>query len=746
MKLKLTAILIVALFSFTGKINAQYNIPANKLFFIQSAKNYGHNSQGCWDIKGQNVKFQKGQNLMVWDLSDKGADRKFRFEYVENDGKYDWYNIYPEYTNGRGCVDVSGSKTSNGTNIHIWEKTGHIAQKFRLKYLGNGQWKIYAKKSGKVLCLKGKQSGNGTSIHIWDDHNASTAKWYFFDTQTMQIYKPTNTTNTAVSNDSSNIYTLQSGEEFVFGKIGYKGTQRYTVAIVRKYNPNKEFYQFYGNYYNQALNANLRKNSNPENYDKYDYYLIFNGKKFGAYDHIFAMSEKESSDIDKWVSDDGKHISFTGTVGNKWYPIIFNNKANSFRAPYQAPAYTGMGDKWAYTMWWSEKDGYKLCEQGKITVNSSKMIEQPVYSKSGKLLYVSAPDEKYGQNYIYLDHQKIDGPFKNIASNGIGFIPNTEKIYYNTSKKVKIGNKGYTCKEDETINGFKISESIISFIVLNKKSRLNTIFEYTNKTGEMISHGAYKGYVHINKYGKSFYYVSHDTKKLQYFVIDKGGKVLWEKQYLKTDGSPNCRMSPMGDLYCWYKENNVLKIEKNGKIIDFDGNIAGISLITFNPVSGMPIIHAEIDKIATGKKHHLYYGNLSFDLSGNLNAGKLYPTDNGKSIFYTVRTVQNNIWTYKLYKNGQNIDNKAYTVISDFTLSSSGDKYAMLVSNKHQADYITVNEQMDANWKLVFNSKELPGKYGAPLWSDKDNAIIVMKQVGRNIVIEKLSPLRKVHK
>jgi len=66
-------------------------------------------------------------------------------------------------------------------------------------------------------------------------------------------------------------------------------------------------------------------------------------------------------------------------------------------------------------------------------------------------------------------------------------------------------------------------------------------------------------------------------------------------------------------------------------------------------------------------------------------------------------------------------------------------KYAMLVTNKQGKDYIILNKQMDANWKLVFNGKELPGKYGAPLWSGKDNAIIVLKQAGRNIVIEKLN-------
>ena len=134
----------------------------------------------------------------------------------------------------------------------------------------------------------------------------------------------------------------------------------------------------------------------------------------------------------------------------------------------------------------------------------------------------------------------------------------------------------------------------------------------------------------------------------------------------------------------------------------------------------------------------LYYGNLSFDVIGDLNAGKLYPTDNGKSIFYTVRTIQDKIWTYKLYKNGQTINNNAYARISDLATTPSGDNYAMLITNKQKAYYMILNEQMNVNWKLVFNGKELPCKYGAPVWSKKHNVIITLKQVGRNVIIEKL--------
>ncbi|RLD73697.1 MAG: hypothetical protein DRJ10_17545, partial [Bacteroidetes bacterium] len=435
-----------------------------------------------------------------------------------------------------------------------------------------------------------------------------------------------------------------------------------------------------------------------------------------------------------------KHISFVGTIGEKRHSIIYNNKALSSWGPGGTSNYDGISNKWAYSMRWN-KDVHILYEQGKATFQNTKGIEAPRYSKGGKLLYIANSNDG---KYIYLNHKKIDGPFKQISNlrfgnQAIGFIPNTEKTYYNTFTKVKLGNKEYICKKDEGINGFKISENIISFVVLNKKTRLNTIFEYDNKTGEMISLGDYKGYVHINKFGKSLYYANNDRKNSQYYVIGRGGRVLWEKKYsAKNIENLGARMSPSGDLYVSYKSNGIWTMNKNGKSIGFNGKIAGINPITFNTVSGEAIIHAKIDKTVAGKKHHLYYGNLSFDVSGDLNAGKLYPTDNGKSLFYTIRTIQGNIWTYKLHKNGQTINNNAYARISDLVTTPTGDNYAMLITNKQKAYYMILNEHLDVKWKLVFNGKELPGKYGAPIWSAKDNAIIVMKQVGKSIMILKL--------
>jgi len=170
-------------------VNAQDYIPHNHVYYIQSALNYGKNSFGCWDIRGKDLSFKNGQNLIVWQLSDKQADRKFKLSYIQESGAKYWYIISPEYTKGWGRIDVAGCGNSNGTNIQVYERNNSSAQKFWFKHLGNGRFKIY-NVNGKVLCLDYQKSDNGTNIHLWDDQNVRSTEWYLIDVNTNQAYIP----------------------------------------------------------------------------------------------------------------------------------------------------------------------------------------------------------------------------------------------------------------------------------------------------------------------------------------------------------------------------------------------------------------------------------------------------------------------------------------------------------------------------------------------------------------------------
>jgi hypothetical protein len=162
------------------------NSMPRQAFIIQSIKNYGMNPGGCWDIPGHpgGKDFKKGQNIQVWNI-DQGPDRFYVFRKIYGTP---YYNIHVGNSMNY-VVDLSGNKTHNGSNIHIWEKNGSDAQKFYVEHQGNGVYKI-KHISGKVLCLAGRDNKNGSNVHLWDDHTIPATQWVFLDATSKRIWRP----------------------------------------------------------------------------------------------------------------------------------------------------------------------------------------------------------------------------------------------------------------------------------------------------------------------------------------------------------------------------------------------------------------------------------------------------------------------------------------------------------------------------------------------------------------------------
>lgn len=149
----------------------------NSFFEIQSALSYKKNKKGYWDLPG-NIKntseLKKGMNLKIWEI-DNGIDRLFSLKKSDV-----YYNIFVHSTNSKYVVDLSGGKTSNGTNAQIWEPNNSSAQDFYFKHFGQGKFKIYHR-SGKILVLKNSNDSNGNNIHLWNDHDREHCFWYLID-------------------------------------------------------------------------------------------------------------------------------------------------------------------------------------------------------------------------------------------------------------------------------------------------------------------------------------------------------------------------------------------------------------------------------------------------------------------------------------------------------------------------------------------------------------------------------------
>lgn len=76
-------------------------------------------------------------------------------------------------------MDVNGGETAtqNGPYLNQWDYYGGANQKFAFAHLGNGNFAIIAKHSGKVLDVSGASTANGADIIQWQYSGESNQLW-----------------------------------------------------------------------------------------------------------------------------------------------------------------------------------------------------------------------------------------------------------------------------------------------------------------------------------------------------------------------------------------------------------------------------------------------------------------------------------------------------------------------------------------------------------------------------------------
>lgn len=70
-------------------------------------------------------------------------------------------------------LDVSGGATNDGTNVQIWADANEFQQKFEATYIGNGNYKIICKKSGKALTVS--ETGTEYSSNVFQSTYKETS-------------------------------------------------------------------------------------------------------------------------------------------------------------------------------------------------------------------------------------------------------------------------------------------------------------------------------------------------------------------------------------------------------------------------------------------------------------------------------------------------------------------------------------------------------------------------------------------
>lgn len=167
----LLAMVLCLLISF--RLSAQYDPLIGYSVYIQAAEAYEKGlNLGYWDIPGDNPTYSSGQNIQVWAL-DQGKDRRF---LIARDYKNPGYYTISAMHGRIATVEIANGEKKNGANIQIADKNGSLSQSFLIKFLPNGNAKIY-NQNGMAICLAGRSYANGSNVHTWEDHEGSWMEW-----------------------------------------------------------------------------------------------------------------------------------------------------------------------------------------------------------------------------------------------------------------------------------------------------------------------------------------------------------------------------------------------------------------------------------------------------------------------------------------------------------------------------------------------------------------------------------------
>lgn len=86
------------------------------------------------------------------------------------------YRILSRVNNGK-VFDIASGSTANNAKVQMWDNANVKQQKFEIKYVGDGYYKIKAKHSNKVLTVESKNPKVGSAITQQEDKNLDTQKW-----------------------------------------------------------------------------------------------------------------------------------------------------------------------------------------------------------------------------------------------------------------------------------------------------------------------------------------------------------------------------------------------------------------------------------------------------------------------------------------------------------------------------------------------------------------------------------------
>ena len=533
----------------------------------------------------------------------------------------------------------------------------------------------------------------------------------------------------------------------MYGKVGLfeNDAVKYTFVVVRKRHLGKVIYRRekdspYVGVNSLSGGGKMSIDEKPQEYDFYDYWVVFNGKKFGPYDRIHEM-HLEDGNVDNWVSADGKSITFAGVKGQMYYPVIANRTYTPFWSVDQAPDCSPVSGKTGFIIQWGQND-FRLLVDGSIKLTGWKSLKGLEYSKNGDIAY-QGTEPNSNDNYVYLNYRKFAGPYGSVRQ--ATFIPNTNILCaLGYGSDVIIGDKKIPIPAGQSAGDLTIAGDWVSFYV--SQSSTYSFYEYNYKTGQLLEHEGFAKRASIYNIDKNtIYYTTYNAKGDQ-LLVKQGGTILQTiPKSSHKDNSVRFKVSPNGDYISWYTNgySKPYTLMLNGKPFTAAGNkIMGVEEASFCPVKHTLRLIVNTDKSTGSMSRKYIIGNNTFDLDGKFSEEfpgfRVFPTQSD-DIFHVQGFASSRPYmNYEIYKNDKRLTDVKWSSVSELTASPNGNSYAALVTDLQNISlyyYFCLNRDMNYKRKLLVDGNIVSGNFGAPVWSKQKGKFLVLQEKNQRVTL-----------
>ena len=247
------------------------------------------------DVSGVSGEFKVGSNVQIWTSTGNGTEEKYLIKYV-GDG---WYKIF-EKTSGLilEFVDPSSNFLNNSKNVQLAKDNSGKNQLWKIRNNSDGTYFIINKANGYYLDLENSKLDDGSNVSQCT-YNGSNAQRWILEMRTnvdFDAYKYANPNKTTL-----------------YAKISYGGTDKYITNLSDNASNDKS----YKNIQLKTKNESLQQVWELEELSE------------GAY-KISSVYDGRILDIYQTKTDNGTNIGACGTYyangGQIWYLIKKDDK------------------------------------------------------------------------------------------------------------------------------------------------------------------------------------------------------------------------------------------------------------------------------------------------------------------------------------------------------------------------------------------------------------------------------------